>query len=107
LATAIIARARRWYRRMTMALNRKLTRAIKDSVVQNLRLNASILLINFDDGSKLTVTIAECNSPTTSRRGQNPADSGGSDDENQTSKPGFESEPLMQPVIGMSCTCAR
>ena len=46
-----------------MPVNHKLTRAIKDRVVQNFQLNASILLINFDDGSKLTVTIEECNSP--------------------------------------------
>ena len=55
---------RRWSRRrMKMAVNLKLTRAIKDSVVQNFQLNASVLLINFVDGSKMTVTIAECNSP--------------------------------------------
>ena len=46
-----------------MAVNLKLTRAIKDRVVQNFQLNASVLLINFVDGSKMTVTIAECNSP--------------------------------------------
>jgi hypothetical protein len=48
---------------MNMAVNNKLTHAIKDRVVQNFQLNASILLINFVDGSKMTVTIAECNSP--------------------------------------------
>src|ERR1700730_5244182 len=36
---------------------------VKDRVVQNFQLNASVLLINFVDGSKMTVTIAECNSP--------------------------------------------
>jgi hypothetical protein len=46
-----------------MAVNNKLTHAIKDRVVQNFQLNASVLLINFVDGSKMTVTIAECNSP--------------------------------------------
>src|SRR5580692_4842418 len=48
---------------MTMSVNNKLTHAIKDRVVQNFQLNASILLINFVDGSTMTVTIAECNSP--------------------------------------------
>ena len=46
-----------------MAVNLKLTRAIKDRVVQNFQLNASELLINFVDGSMMAVTIAECNSP--------------------------------------------
>jgi hypothetical protein len=48
---------------MNMAVNNKLTHAIKDRVVQNFQLNASVLLINFVDGWKMTVTIAECNSP--------------------------------------------
>src|ERR1700693_2280619 len=48
---------------MTMSVNNKLTHAIKDRVVQNFQLNASVLLINFVDGSKMTVTIAECKSP--------------------------------------------
>src|ERR1700676_5294470 len=47
---------------MNMAVNKKLTHAIKDRVVQNFQLNASVLLISFVDGSKMTVTIAECNS---------------------------------------------
>ena len=46
-----------------MSVNNKLTHAIKDRVVQNFQLNASVLLIDFVDGSKMTVTIAECNSP--------------------------------------------
>src|SRR5258705_4111303 len=46
-----------------MAVNLKLTHAIRDRVVQNFQLNGSVLLINFLDGSKMTVTIAECNSP--------------------------------------------
>ena len=46
-----------------MPVNNKLTRAIKDRVVQNFQLNALILLISFVGGSKMTVTIAECNSP--------------------------------------------
>jgi hypothetical protein len=49
------------YRRMNMAVNLKLT--IKDRVVQNFQLNGSELLISFVDGSAMTVTIAECNSP--------------------------------------------
>jgi hypothetical protein len=48
---------------MNMTVNNKLTHAIKDRVVQNFQLNASVLLIDFVDGSKMTVTIAECNSP--------------------------------------------
>jgi hypothetical protein len=46
-----------------MPVNNKLTHAIKDRVVQNFQRNALILLISFVDGSKMTVTIAECNSP--------------------------------------------
>jgi hypothetical protein len=46
-----------------MAVNNKLTHAIKDRVVQKFQLNGSVLLINFVDGWKMTVTIAECNSP--------------------------------------------
>jgi outer membrane usher protein FimD/PapC len=45
-----------------MPVNNKLTHAIKDRVVQNFQLKASELLISFVDGSKMTVTIAECNS---------------------------------------------
>jgi hypothetical protein len=45
-----------------MALNLKLTHAIKDRVVQGFQLNASELLISFFDGSTMTVKIAECNS---------------------------------------------
>src|SRR5580693_9447913 len=37
--------------------------AYKDRVVQHFQLDASELLISFVDGSTLTVTIAECNSP--------------------------------------------
>jgi hypothetical protein len=48
---------------MIMAVNLKLTHAIKDRVVQYFQLNGSVLLINFVDGSKMTATIAECNSP--------------------------------------------
>jgi hypothetical protein len=46
-----------------MAVNLRLTHAVKDRVVQNFQLNAPILLINFVDGSKMPVAIAECNSP--------------------------------------------
>ena len=46
-----------------MAVNNKLTHAIKDRVVQKFELNGSELLISFVDGSKMTVTIADCNSP--------------------------------------------
>src|SRR6202040_2807626 len=53
----------RWHRRMRMPVNNRLTHAIKDRVVQNFQLNASELLISFVDGSTMTVTIAECNSP--------------------------------------------
>jgi hypothetical protein len=48
---------------MTMSVNHKLTHVVKDRVVQNFQLNASELLISFVDGSTMTVTIAECNSP--------------------------------------------
>ena len=46
-----------------MSVNNKLTHAIKDRVVQNFQLNAPELLISFVDGSTMTVTIVECNSP--------------------------------------------
>jgi hypothetical protein len=44
-------------------VNLKLTRAIKDRVVQKFQLNASELQISFVNGSTMKVTIAECNSP--------------------------------------------
>jgi hypothetical protein len=46
-----------------MAVNLRLTHAVKDRAVQSFRLNASELLISFVDSSTMTVTIAECNSP--------------------------------------------
>jgi hypothetical protein len=46
-----------------MAVNLRLTHAVKDRVVQSFQLNGSELLIGFADGSTLTVTIVECNSP--------------------------------------------
>jgi hypothetical protein len=45
-----------------MAVNLRLTHAIKDRAVQGFQLNASELLISFFDGSMMTVKIAECNS---------------------------------------------
>ena len=46
-----------------MAVNQKLTNVVKDRVVQSFKLNAPELLISFVDGSTMTVTSAECNSP--------------------------------------------
>ena len=46
-----------------MAVNLRLTHAVKDRVVQSFQLNGSELRIRFLDGSTLTVTIAECNGP--------------------------------------------
>ena len=46
-----------------MAVNLKLTHAMKDRVLQGFQLNASELLISFVDGSTMTVTIVECSSP--------------------------------------------
>ena len=46
-----------------MPVNNKLTHAVKDRVVHSFQLNASELLISFADGSTMTVTIVECNSP--------------------------------------------
>ena len=46
-----------------MAMNLRLTHAVKDRVVQSFQLNGSELVISFADGSTMTVTIAECNSP--------------------------------------------
>ena len=46
-----------------MAVNHKLTRILKDRVVQTFQLNASELLISFLDGSTMKVKIVESNSP--------------------------------------------
>jgi hypothetical protein len=46
-----------------MAVNLKLTHAVKDRVVQNIKLNDSELLIGFVNGSTMTVSIIESNSP--------------------------------------------
>src|ERR1700675_2384385 len=48
---------------MTMAVNLKLTHAVKDRVVQNFKLNDSELMISFVDGSTMTVSIIVSNSP--------------------------------------------
>jgi hypothetical protein len=45
-----------------MAVNLRLTHAVKDREVQKFQVNGSELLIRFVDGSMMTVTIAECNS---------------------------------------------
>jgi hypothetical protein len=46
-----------------MAVNHKLTRVLKDRVVQNFQLNAPELLLSFVDGSTMKVKIVESNSP--------------------------------------------
>ena len=46
-----------------MAVNLKLTRVVKDRVVQSFLLNGLELLISFFDGSTMTVTIAASNGP--------------------------------------------
>jgi hypothetical protein len=46
-----------------VAVNLKLTHAIKDRVIQAFQLNAAELLISFIDGSTMTITMVECNSP--------------------------------------------
>jgi hypothetical protein len=46
-----------------MAVNLRLTHAVKDRVVQNFQLNASELLITFVDGSTMAVKKVESNSP--------------------------------------------
>jgi hypothetical protein len=46
-----------------MTLNLKLTHTVKDRVVQSFARNGSELLISFVDGSSMTVSIIESNSP--------------------------------------------
>jgi hypothetical protein len=46
-----------------MTVNLRLTHAVKDRVIQSIQLNASELLISFVDGSTMTVSIIESNSP--------------------------------------------
>jgi hypothetical protein len=48
---------------MVMPLNLKLTHAVKNRVVQSFALNGAELLIGFVDGSTMTVSIIESNSP--------------------------------------------
>jgi hypothetical protein len=48
---------------MIMGLNRKLTRVVKDRVIQNFQMTGSELLIGFGDGSTMKVKIVESNSP--------------------------------------------
>jgi hypothetical protein len=45
-----------------MAVNLRLTHAVKDRAVQKFQVQGAELLISFVDGSTMTVTIAECNS---------------------------------------------
>ena len=45
-----------------MGLNRKLTRVVKDRVIQNFQMTGSELLIGFGDGSTMKVKIVESNS---------------------------------------------
>jgi hypothetical protein len=47
---------------MIMAVNLRLTHAVKDRAVQKFQVNGPELLISFADGSTMTVTVAECNS---------------------------------------------
>jgi hypothetical protein len=46
-----------------MPVNHKLTNVVKDRAVGNFEVNGPELLMSFADGSTMTVTIAECNSP--------------------------------------------
>jgi hypothetical protein len=52
---------------MMMTLNLKLTHAVKDRVLESFALNGSELLISFVDGSTMTVSIIESNSPPLQR----------------------------------------
>jgi hypothetical protein len=52
---------------MMMTLNLKLTHAVKDRVLESFTLNGSQLLISFVDGSTMTVSIIESNSPPLQR----------------------------------------
>jgi hypothetical protein len=45
-----------------MAVNLRLTHAVKDRAVQDFQLDGSELVISFVDGSTMMITIAECNS---------------------------------------------
>ena len=46
-----------------MALNHKLTRVLKDRIVQSVQVNASEVSIEFFDGSTMKIKIMEFNSP--------------------------------------------
>ena len=46
-----------------MALNHKLTRVLKDRIVQTVQVNASEISIEFFDGSTTKIKIMESNSP--------------------------------------------
>jgi hypothetical protein len=45
-----------------MAVNLRLTHAVKDRAVQDFQLSGSELVISFVDGSTMMITIGECNS---------------------------------------------
>ena len=53
-----------------MPVNNKLTRAIKDRIVQNFQLNALEFLISFVDDSTRKVKIVESNSPPLRKGGR-------------------------------------
>jgi hypothetical protein len=46
-----------------MAVNHKLTRVLKDRIIQNMQVNASEVIIGFFDGSTMKIKIMESNSP--------------------------------------------
>jgi len=46
-----------------MAVNQKLTRVVRDRVVQSFQLDAAELMVVFVDGSTMTIKIVESNSP--------------------------------------------
>ena len=46
-----------------MAVNRKLTRVLKDRIVQSMQVNALEVSIGFFDGSTMKIKIMESNSP--------------------------------------------
>jgi hypothetical protein len=48
---------------MIMAVNHKLTRVLKDRIVQSMQVNASEVSIGFFDGSTMKIKIMESNSP--------------------------------------------
>jgi hypothetical protein len=46
-----------------MAVNHKLTRVLKDRIIQNMQVNASEVIIGFFDASTMKIKIMESNSP--------------------------------------------